>query len=65
MHGVQFHPEFTFERTRELAATTTDDLSRGGFVQRPEQFLADPVRFDALRAICMTLLDGAMLDAKS
>lgn len=61
VHGVQFHPEFTFERTSELAATTTDDLSRGGFVQAPEEFLADPARFAAMRALCLGLLDRALL----
>jgi GMP synthase-like glutamine amidotransferase len=61
VHAVQFHPEFTFERTTELAATTTDDLTRGGAVQTPEQFLADPARFDANARRCMQLLDAALL----
>jgi len=61
VRAVQFHPEFTFARTTELAATTTDDLTRGGFVQTPSDFLADPARFDALRRICDTLLDRALL----
>ncbi|MCW2924082.1 MAG: amidotransferase [Thermoleophilia bacterium] len=66
VHGVQFHPEFTLARTTELAASTTDDLSRGGCVQRPEQFLdaaTAPARFDALREVCMALLDAALLPA--
>jgi len=62
VHAVQFHPEFTFERTTELAATTTDDLTRGGYVQRPETFLADPERFAQLEATCHELLDHALLD---
>lgn len=62
VHAVQFHPEFTWERTRELAATTTDQLGTSRFVQEPAQFLADPGRFDGLRAACMTLLDRALLD---
>lgn len=61
VHGVQFHPEFTYERTTELAATTTDDLSRGGFVQTPDQFLAEPARFAAMRVLCLGLLDRALL----
>jgi GMP synthase (glutamine-hydrolysing) len=61
VHAVQFHPEFTFERTTELAATTTDDLDRGGAVQRAEQFLADPTLFDANARRCMQLLDAALL----
>jgi hypothetical protein len=61
VHAVQFHPEFTFERTTELAATTTDDLTRGGAVQTAEQFLADPERFVANAANCFALLDAALL----
>lgn len=61
IRAVQFHPEFTFARTTELAATTTDDLTPTGFVQSPDEFLADPARFDALREICMRLLDAALL----
>lgn len=61
IHGVQFHPEFTFERTRELAATTTDEPRTGAWVQPPEEFLAEPDRFETMRATCMTLLDGALL----
>jgi GMP synthase-like glutamine amidotransferase len=60
VRAVQFHPEFTFERTTQLAATTTDDLTRGGHVQNPEQFLADPARFDELGLICRVLLDHAL-----
>ena len=61
VRAVQFHPEFTHARTTELAATTTDDLTPQGFVQEPSEFLADPLRFDSLRRICDTLLDGALL----
>lgn len=61
VRAVQFHPEFTHARSTELAATTTDDLTPRGFVQSPEQFLADPSRFDALREVCVTLLDRALL----
>ena len=61
VRAVQFHPEFTHDRTTELAATTTDDLTPRGFVQSPEQFLADPARFDALREVCVELLDRALL----
>ncbi len=61
VRAVQFHPEFTHARTTELAATTTDDLTPRGRVQSPEQFLAQPERFDALRALCFRLLDGAFL----
>jgi GMP synthase (glutamine-hydrolysing) len=60
VHAVQFHPEFTAARTRELAASTTDDLSRGGHVQPADQFLADPERFAALAARCRLLLDAAL-----
>ncbi len=62
VRAVQFHPEFTHARTTELAETTTDDLTPRGFVQSPEQFLADPARFDALRDVCFQLLDHALLD---
>ncbi len=62
VRAVQFHPEFTHARTTELAATTTDDLTPRGHVQAPDEFLADPARFDALRALCVTLLDRALLD---
>lgn len=61
VHAVQFHPEFTHERTRELSETTTDDLTRGGFVQSPDEFLADPERFARMRELCFTLLDRALL----
>lgn len=61
VHAVQFHPEFTHARTTELAASTTDDLTRGGFVQRPERFLADPARFERLERTCHELLDRALL----
>jgi GMP synthase-like glutamine amidotransferase len=60
VHAVQFHPEFTHARTSELAATTTDDLSRGGFVQPADAFLADPARFDQLAERCHVLLDAAL-----
>jgi GMP synthase-like glutamine amidotransferase len=60
VHAVQFHPEFTHARTSELAATTTDDLTRGGFVQQPDAFLADAARFDRLAGHCSTLLDAAL-----
>lgn len=59
--AVQFHPEFTYARTAQLAASTTDDLTRGGYVQPPDVFLADPARFDSLRVICDTLLDQSLL----
>ncbi|MCW2962110.1 MAG: amidotransferase [Thermoleophilia bacterium] len=59
VHGVQFHPEFTFARTTELAATTADDLTRGGAVQAAHQFLADPTRFDQLTSKLDTVLDAA------
>ncbi len=58
--AVQFHPEFTLERTRELAATTTDDLTPRGCIQSPEQFLADPERFETMRELCFDLLDLAL-----
>lgn len=61
VRAVQFHPEFTHARSTELAATTTDDLTPRGFVQSPEQFLADPARFDALREVCFRMLDRALL----
>lgn len=57
--AVQFHPEFTFERTTELAATTTDDLSSGAAVQPAAQFLADPARFDGSRDVLDRLFDAA------
>ena len=58
--AVQFHPEFTYARTRELAATTSDDLESGErAVQRAEEFLADPRRFDRSQQLLDTLLDGA------
>ena len=62
VHAVQFHPEFTAARTRELAATTTDDLDRGGWVQRPETFFgaAGDTRFDRLARYCRALLDAAL-----
>jgi GMP synthase-like glutamine amidotransferase len=61
VHGVQFHPEFTLERTSELAATTSDDLTPRGHVQSPEQFLARPERFRQLARTLDTLLDAALL----
>ncbi|MCW2921653.1 MAG: type 1 glutamine amidotransferase [Thermoleophilia bacterium] len=61
VRAVQFHPEFTHARSTQLAATTTDDLTPRGCIQSPEQFLADPARFDALREVCLTLLDRAFL----
>lgn len=64
VRAVQFHPEFTHARTTELAATTTDDLTPRGWIQAPAEFLADPARFDALRDVCVRLLDGA-LDLRS
>jgi GMP synthase-like glutamine amidotransferase len=63
VYGVQFHPEFELERMRELAATTTDDLSVGGSVQTAEQFLARPERFAGNAALLDTLLDRALLEA--
>lgn len=60
VRAVQFHPEFTYARTVELAATTTDDLTPRGWIQAPAEFLADPTRFSALRAICIALLDRAL-----
>ncbi len=61
IRAVQFHPEFTHARTTELAATTTDDLTPRGCVQAPEQFLADPSRFEQLGALCRDLLDRTFL----
>jgi GMP synthase (glutamine-hydrolysing) len=58
--ALQFHPEFTYERTRELAATTTDDITPGGCIQSPDEFLADPARFERMRALCFELLDLAL-----
>jgi GMP synthase (glutamine-hydrolysing) len=58
--AVQFHPEFTYARTTQLAATTTDDLDTGEIaVQTAEQFLADPAKFDASRDLLDSLLDAA------
>lgn len=58
--AVQFHPEFTYARTVELAATTTDDLDAGTVaVQTAQRFLADPARFDRSRVLLDRLLDGA------
>ncbi len=61
VRAVQFHPEFTFDRTTELAASTTDDLTPRGCIQSPDEFLADPARFDALRVLCLELLDRSLL----
>lgn len=61
VYGVQYHPEFTWSRTRELAATTTDDLTCGGHVQSPEEFLAGPERFERSREHLACVLDGALL----
>jgi GMP synthase-like glutamine amidotransferase len=61
VHGLQFHPEFTWERIRELVASTTDELPVGGWIQSPDEFLADPERFTRMRALCMQLLDAALL----
>lgn len=61
VHAVQFHPEFTFARTRELVATTTDELDVGGCIQSPDEFLADPDRFARMRELCLTMLDNALL----
>ena len=58
--AVQFHPEFTLERTRERARTTDDDLTAGGLVQPPEHFLADPARFEELARVRDLLLDGVL-----
>lgn len=38
VYGVQFHPEFTAERTRELALTTTDPALPVGIFAQPELF---------------------------
>lgn len=59
--GVQFHPEFTLERTSQLAATTTDDLAPRGWIQSPDTFLAPVERFVQLRELCLQLLDRALL----
>lgn len=59
--GLQFHPEFTVERTRELLATTTDDLGSGPHIDSPDEFVADPDRFARMRALCLQLLDAALL----
>jgi GMP synthase-like glutamine amidotransferase len=61
VHAVQFHPEFTYERTTELVATASQPLQVGGCVQDPESFLADPDRFAELGALCRRLLDAALL----
>lgn len=61
VHAIQFHPEFTFERTTELVATTTEELQVGGCIQSPDEFLADPDRFARMRELCMHLLDTALL----
>ncbi|MCW2949373.1 MAG: glutamine amidotransferase class-I [Thermoleophilia bacterium] len=61
VHGVQFHPEFEYERVQELAATSTDDLTVGGSVQTPAAFLAHPERFLANESLLDTLLDRALL----
>lgn len=60
--AVQFHPEFTYQRTRELVATTTDRLDTGGAVQPADVFLADPARFTESEVVLDTLLDRALLD---
>lgn len=65
VNALQFHPEFTYERTRELVATTSDVLELGGFVQDPVDFLADPARFVRMRELCLTLLDAALLAQSS
>lgn len=59
--ALQFHPEFTFERTTQLVATTTDDLTPRGWIQSSDEFLASPERFARMRELCMGLLDRALL----
>lgn len=61
VHGVQFHPEFEYDRMRYMAATTSDDLTTGGAVQTAESFLARPERFDENATLLDTLLDRALL----
>lgn len=61
--GVQFHPEFTYDRTRELADTTDDDLEAGGSVQSASSFLSDPQLFDDNQVLLYHLLDK-MFDIK-
>lgn len=61
VHALQFHPEFTYERTHQLVETTTDDLTPTGFVQSADEILADPERFTRLREVCFTVLDRALV----
>ncbi len=58
--ALQFHPEFTYARTRELVATTSDDITPSGCIQSPDEFLADPTRFARMRELCFQLLDDAL-----
>jgi GMP synthase-like glutamine amidotransferase len=64
-YGVQLHPEFELDRMRELAATTTDDLTVGGSVQTAVEFLARPERFAANVALLDVLLDRALLEPQA
>lgn len=64
VNALQFHPEFTCDRTRELTETADDLPQVGGFVQAPASFLADRSRFARLREICFQILDRA-LDIRS
>jgi len=37
--GVQFHPEFTYEGTKELVSSNMQEFSTGSFVQSADEFL--------------------------
>ena len=55
--GLQFHLEMTQAGARELIAHGSDELVSGRYIQKPEEMLADAVRFDAVNGVMDGLLD--------
>jgi len=55
--GLQFHLEITVDGARELLRHDAADLVEGPFVQRPDDMLREPDRFDRANRLLADMLD--------
>ena len=60
VYAIQFHLEFTREHMLHALFDKKGDLPRGEGIESPESFLADPKRFDSVRATMENMLGGLL-----
>lgn len=56
--ALQFHWDYSLQSVETMIAHCGDELIDAPGIQRPEEMLAQPERFDAIRGMLFEMLDG-------